>query len=148
MTLGRPEVRPQFMQPRMGYALLAEFQVCDDLTIAVNVFLLEVIEQAATFSNKLEQPTTGVVVLFVGLEVLGEVGDALGNESDLNLRGARIRFMSTERGNNPVLEFLRECHFCRSYGDATSGALRNSARSPTMGQLQGAAVYARMGAGQ
>ena len=40
---------------------------------------------AAALRHELEQATTGMIVLDVGLEMLGQVGDALGEDRDLHL---------------------------------------------------------------
>jgi len=40
---------------------------------------------SSSLAHQLEQATSGVVVLLVGLEVLGELTDALGEERDLHL---------------------------------------------------------------
>ena len=47
--------------------------------------LLEVVEQRAAGRNQLQEATTRMVVLHVGLEMVGEVGDAFRQDRDLNL---------------------------------------------------------------
>lgn len=66
--------------------LLTDTQLGDQGTIALDVLLHEVVEQAAALTDHLVQAAAGVVVLRVLLEVLGELSDALGEDSDLNLR--------------------------------------------------------------
>ena len=91
--------------------LLAEPEVGDDLAVAIDVRLLEVVEKAATLADELEQATARMVVLLVGLEVLGEIGDALGDERDLDLGRAGVGLVPTKRRHDIGLEFLRESHF-------------------------------------
>src|SRR3954469_19775469 len=54
------------------------------------VLLLDVIEKGATRRHELQQTTARMVVLDVGLEVPGEVGDAFRQDRDLNLGRAGV----------------------------------------------------------
>jgi len=76
--------------------LFAQTQFSQDSTITLDVLLFEVVEQAAALTNHLEQTTTGVVILLVELEVLVEVVDALGQQSDLNLGGTGVALVAFE----------------------------------------------------
>ena len=67
--------------------LLTDTQLGDQGTIALDVLLHEIIEQAAALTDHLVQAAAGVVVLRVLLEVLGELSDALGAENRCRLRG-------------------------------------------------------------
>ena len=73
--------------------LLTDTQLGDQGTIALDVLLHEIIEQAAALTDHLVQAAAGVVVLRVLLEVLGELSDALGEDSDLNLRRTGVAFV-------------------------------------------------------
>src|SRR4051794_10966918 len=53
--------------------LAAKTQPLDERAVAVDVGLLQVLQQAATAPHEREQTTTGVVVVLVQLEVLGQV---------------------------------------------------------------------------
>ena len=65
--------------------LAAESELGDDGAVALDVDAREVIEQAATTTHQHEQATTAVMVLLVDLQVLGEVGDAVGQQRNLHL---------------------------------------------------------------
>ena len=52
------------------------------------------IEEPTPPTDELEQPAAGVVVLLVTPEVLGEVGDPLGEQSNLDLGGAGVAFLT------------------------------------------------------
>lgn len=68
----------------------AEFLLCDDRAVTVDVFADQVVEEAAALTYEcLERAGCGVV-LVVGLEVLGEVLDAHREESDLALGAAGV----------------------------------------------------------
>ena len=68
----------------------ANAEPLDQRLVARLVGTREIIEELAALGHELEQSTPGMVVLDVGLEVLGEVGDALGQDSDLDLRRTGI----------------------------------------------------------
>src|SRR6185295_9784242 len=51
-------------------------------TVALGVLLAKVLEQPAALADQHEQAAPGVMVLLVGLEVVGEAVDALGQEGD------------------------------------------------------------------
>ena len=69
---------------------LADAERGDHGAVAIEILRLEVVEQATTTTDQLEEPTPGVEVLVVGAEVVGEVRDALGQERDLDLGRASI----------------------------------------------------------
>ena len=58
--------------------------------VAVDVALLQVIKQAAPLTHHFEQAAARVIVLDVGLEVLSQFVDALGQQRDLDLGGAGV----------------------------------------------------------
>ena len=66
--------------------LLAQTQLSDQGTITVDVLLLQIGQQIAAAADHLEQAAAAVVVMLVGLEMLGQVVDACGEQRDLNLR--------------------------------------------------------------
>ena len=65
--------------------LLANAELVDERPITVLIDRPQVVEQPAPLADELEQPSPAVMVLLVGLEVLGEVSDSLGEERHLHL---------------------------------------------------------------
>jgi hypothetical protein len=112
---GRNEKRETRKRGRLvstpPFELLAEVQGRDRLPITVEARLLEVIEEPAPLGDQLEETTTRVVVLRVGLEVLGEVGDALGEEGNLDFGRARIGLMRAEFSDEFRFLFDVKRHF-------------------------------------
>ena len=51
-----------------------------------------------------------MVILFVGLEVVGEVRDAFTEQGDLNLGRTRIRFVLLELTDQGGFSIRCECH--------------------------------------
>src|SRR5213079_2381428 len=58
--------------------LPAQAEPLDERTVALDVGLLQVVEQPAAATDQQQQTTTAVVVVLVLLEVLGQVGDPSG----------------------------------------------------------------------
>jgi len=77
------------VRPRAGHRqkirLVPEAKIRDDFAIAFDVRALEIIEQATTTADHLEQSLTAVMVLGVSAEVTVQVVDILGENSDLDL---------------------------------------------------------------
>lgn len=71
--------------------VVANTELLDECAVLFDVALLDVLQEAATLTNELHQATTGVIVLLVGLQMLGKIANALGEDSDLDLGGARSR---------------------------------------------------------
>ena len=65
--------------------LLTQAESFDNCTIAVDVASLQVVEQGATLTYETGQGTLGAVVLAVLLHVLGQVLDAVAEQSNLAL---------------------------------------------------------------
>jgi len=62
----------------------------DELEVPAAVLAREVAQQAGAGRDHLEQAALGGVVVLVGLEVLGERPDAVGQDRDLDLGAARV----------------------------------------------------------
>ncbi len=46
--------------------------------ISIDVFVLYIVQQAATSAHQHQQPPAGMVILFVNLQMLGEGGNTIG----------------------------------------------------------------------
>ena len=76
--------------------LLADAELADDVAISVRVAPLEIVQEAATFADKHQQASPRAMVLLVRFEMLGELGDALTQDRNLDFRAAGVRVMRTE----------------------------------------------------
>ena len=65
-------------------ALLTKSELGDQVGVALLVLRFEIIEQAAALVDHHQQAAARMVVLRVGLEMLGQVADALGEDRDLD----------------------------------------------------------------
>ena len=65
--------------------LFSKTQLIDDLTIPIHFMFLEVGQKPLPLPYQLEQSPPGMMVPFVGLEVLCEISDPFAEKRDLNL---------------------------------------------------------------
>src|SRR4051794_30191477 len=73
-----------------AFALAAQAEALNQLLVAADILALQVVEQAAALTDHDQETTTAVEVLLVGLEVFGQVADALGQDGDLDFRRTGI----------------------------------------------------------
>src|SRR4029078_5568084 len=102
----RPTCRP-VPPARLADLLLPDPELADELWVALRVLLLQVVEQASALPDQLQQAAARVVILRVGLEVLGQVVDALAQDGYLHFRRAGIGLVSAVGPNNFRLAILR-----------------------------------------
>ena len=89
--------------------LLAQTQLGNDGAVALDILLLEVVEQISSLTNHLQQTAAGVMVLLMNLHMLGQVVDPLGEDRDLHLCRTGIGLVGSVVSNNSLL-FLLEHH--------------------------------------
>jgi hypothetical protein len=87
--------------------LVAEPKVANDLPISAYVGLLEVLEKTAALANHLEESSSAVVVLGMGLEVVRQVIDAIRQDGNLHARGPCVRLVCPVPGNRAC---FFKCH--------------------------------------
>src|SRR4051794_1424446 len=88
----------------------AQAETLDQRPVAGDVLLLHVVEQSAAAADQQQQATPAVVVVLVHLQVLGEVGDPLGQHRDLNLGRTGVAVLRLVLVNDLVLGLLIERH--------------------------------------
>lgn len=71
--------------------LLAQTQLRNQRTIALDVDALEVLQHAAALTDHQQQTTVGMMILRVGLEMLVQVVDARGQQSRSAPQGSQCR---------------------------------------------------------
>ena len=124
----KPRRRPVTKQEMQAIANGLDMQ-----PLAQEVAQLMFDQKAATLTHQLQQAAPAVVVLAVGLEVLGELLDAGGQEGDLHLRRPGVvvvcpvvpddlllRFCCLRQGRSPVsFCFFRSLRFRPSIGQVS-----------------------------
>src|SRR5688500_9396627 len=78
--------------------------------IAIPVQRGQILEQSRPCANHPQQSASRCVVLFVQLEVLGQLGDAFREQSDLDFGGTRVLIVLTIVCDHPLLTFRRHRH--------------------------------------
>src|SRR5687768_15256119 len=101
---------PRGRAPLVAAVLAADAQTLDERLVAVLVDLLDVVEEAAPGLHHFQQPASRMVVLGVAFEVLGEVGDALGEDRDLHLGRTGIALLGGIFRNEHSLALRRNRH--------------------------------------
>ena len=56
--------------------LLSDTQLLNQGAIAINIFLLQILQQAAALADQLEQTAPGMMILGMGLEMFRKITDA------------------------------------------------------------------------
>src|SRR5882762_6723471 len=82
---------------------LAQAELFDERAVALQVGALQIGQKAAPAADQHQQPAARVVVLALPAQVLGEVVDALGQQRDLHLRGARVPLARAKGGSDLAL---------------------------------------------
>ena len=83
--------------------LLTQTQLSDQGTVTVDVLLLQIGQQITAAADHLEQAAAAVVVMLVGLEVLGQVVDTSGQQSNLDLRRTGVTLVDGCLGDDGLL---------------------------------------------
>jgi len=77
------------------FALLSQAELADDRAVTLDVVLLQVVQQTSSVTNHLLQTAAAVEILLVSLEVLGQVSDAVGQDSNLYFRGTCVTLVGS-----------------------------------------------------
>src|SRR5690349_24392394 len=89
---------------------LANSELFRDGSVAFGVLLAQVLEQTPALADEHQETAAGVVVLLVGLEVVGETVDPLGEERDLHLGRAGVALVHLELLDQALLLVRRQPH--------------------------------------
>src|SRR5579862_3003105 len=102
-SLGRPAPANARRCGRWAGALLANPEALDRRAVTLDVLPLEVIEQAAPAPDQLEQAAAAMVVLDMRLEVVRQLGDAVGEQRHLHLRRPAVVLVQPVVLDDPLL---------------------------------------------
>mmetsp|Transcript_15197 Transcript_15197/g.42009 ORF Transcript_15197/g.42009 Transcript_15197/m.42009 type:complete len:207 (-) Transcript_15197:221-841(-) len=89
-----------------AWRLVADAQRADDVCVFLLVFPDEVIQQSASLVDEGHEASAGGVVLWILLEVLGEVADALCHAGDLELGASSVLLRSSPCGSEFIHALL------------------------------------------
>ena len=85
--------------------LSPQTELINELSIAVKILPLQIVEQTTSLAHDSHQSTTRMMILLVVLEVLGELVQALGQKTHLNLRRTGVRGMPLMGPDHALLNF-------------------------------------------
>src|SRR5690606_18444542 len=88
----------------------AQAQSLDGGAVTLDVLVRQVLRQPLAAADEGHQAVAGVVIVLVLLQVLGDVGDALGQQRDLRLRGTGVLLVQAVLGQNGLLLFGGQRH--------------------------------------
>ena len=80
--------------------LFTQAELFNDISVTLNIGLLQIVQEISSLTNKLQQTLTGVEVFFVGLKVTGQLKNTSGQKRDLHFWGTRIIFVLAILNNN------------------------------------------------
>ena len=83
--------------------LLSDVKLSYDRTVTLDVSLLEVVKKVSSVTYHLKKAATAVMVLVVGLEVLGQRVDAMGEDRDLYLGRTGVALVGGVLRNDSLL---------------------------------------------
>ena len=87
--------------------LLTDAEFLNDGLVSLGVVLLQVIQQATALADHDEEPAPGRMVLLVGLEMIGQLADALTEDRDLDFRRTCVRRVRPEPANDVLFLLSR-----------------------------------------
>jgi hypothetical protein len=94
--------------PNAGPArLLADSELLNHSLVALGVILLEVVEQTTTSADHHEKAATRRMVLLVRLEMLGQLANALAEQSNLDLGTAGVGRVGAIAADNRLFPLSR-----------------------------------------
>ena len=66
--------------------LSSQSERVDDLPVPLDIFVLHIVEKPAAATDQHQQPSPGMMILFMDLKMIRQVGDSMGQQTDLNFR--------------------------------------------------------------
>src|SRR5579884_2336069 len=101
---------PQLPPLTDGWELAAQAELLDEGAVALEVVLLQVVQEAAAAADELEQPTARVMVVPVDAQVLRQLVDPPCEQRDLHLRRAGVGRPAAVLRDDLLLGFLGQGH--------------------------------------
>lgn len=113
------EVISDWPDVRRRYLLTAQTELLNYRLIPLGLVLPQVIQQPAPLADQCDQPSPRGVVLDMGLEMVGQVGNPLAEDRNLDLR--RTRVLSVD-----AVALYRSCFGCQLNRTHTVSSLSSS----------------------
>jgi hypothetical protein len=68
----------------------------NDAAVSLDILGLHVVQESSAPPDQHQKSSAGMMILFMNLEMLGQIFNAMGQQSDLNLRRSGIAFVKLE----------------------------------------------------
>src|SRR4051794_3387379 len=109
-------------------ALAPQPELADQRAVALEVVLLEIVEEPAAPADEHQQAAARMMVVLVLAQVLGEMVDAVREQRDLHLRGAGVVLVAPEARDDVALFLCGHRHVrpCRVAAMGSHPACRPS----------------------
>ncbi len=120
--------------------LLSESEFLDQLAVALDIFFLEISQEATSLTNHFQEAASRLVILFVFGEMILKLVDSLGQQGDLNFRTARIAFRTLKLPDNFRFPIRMQSHGVSLFAEVaviqsnTSAPVRKKPRKLTHGE--------------
>jgi hypothetical protein len=95
--------------------LLAYSQPLNQTLVSVEVGVFKIIQKSSSLADKLQEAASGMVILDVSLEMLGEVLDPLAEQRNLHLWRAGVRLMKPKLLHDYLTLWLSNPHNLRFF---------------------------------
>src|SRR5262245_23270890 len=93
--------------------LLPDVETLDQISVALRVFRLEVVQQPATPADQHQQSSARLMILCVRLEMFRQIVDAFTENGDLNFRGTGVGVVRPVVADQFGLAIFGQRHGCR-----------------------------------
>ena len=90
---------------RAPQMLVAQLQFLGDRLVASQIGVLQVVEQAAVLADHDQQTTARAMIFFVGLQMVGQMVDAMREQRDLHIRRTGVFGVQLKLFNRLCLGF-------------------------------------------
>jgi hypothetical protein len=81
---------PATVRCRCRITLAPQPKRFDNRAVALDIIALDVVEQSATFADQHQQSPTGMVIFLVHFQVLGQIGNPVREQTDLDFWRTRV----------------------------------------------------------
>jgi hypothetical protein len=78
--------------------------------VSIEIVVLKIIQEPSSLADKLQEAASGLVILNVSLEMLGEMLNTLAEQRDLHLRRAGVRLMKPKLLHDYLTLWLSNPH--------------------------------------
>lgn len=91
--------------------LSSQPQFLDNGPVTLYILFFDIIEQTTTLAHQHQQAAAGMMILFVNLEVIRQIGDPVAQKADLHFRRSGVAVMLFEPFNEVFFVLCCQYHW-------------------------------------